>query len=138
MRPRSLALACLVALSPAPALALPLGQALHKVPPPARNDAIPAGLQNVEIEEKLGAKLPLLRQGHVDAGIRRIDPAAQDKHRPRLSRGIRRVRIIGLDAYVIALGRRDDFLFASDGQTDQIEDRIARHQRCLLDQSRNW
>ncbi len=54
-----MALACLVALAPARGQALPLGQALHKMPAPERNDTLPAALQNVEIEEKLGARLPL-------------------------------------------------------------------------------
>ena len=59
--PRALpiVLTSLLALAPASVPALPLGQALHKMPPPARNDTLPAGLQNVDIEEKLGAKLPL-------------------------------------------------------------------------------
>jgi protein SCO1 len=45
-------------VAPAVALALPLGQALHKAAPPAGSESLPAALQNVEIEEKLGAKLP--------------------------------------------------------------------------------
>jgi protein SCO1 len=59
VRPCPIALACLLALAPGAALALPLGQALHRAPAPARNDTLPAALQNVDIEEKLGAKLPL-------------------------------------------------------------------------------
>ncbi len=58
-RPLSLALACLAAAAPAAGRALPLGQALHKMAPPERNTTLPAALQNVAIEEKLGAKLPL-------------------------------------------------------------------------------
>jgi protein SCO1/2 len=53
-----MALVCLLATSPVAARALPIGQALHKAPVPAGNDQLPAALQNVEIEEKLGAKLP--------------------------------------------------------------------------------
>jgi protein SCO1/2 len=55
------ALACAAALAPAVAGALPLGQALHKVPPPVSSDTVPRPLQNVEIEEKLDAHLPLDR-----------------------------------------------------------------------------
>jgi len=55
---RRLALA-LALVFPALAQALPLGQALHKpVPPVGATQSLPAALQNVEIEEKLGAKLP--------------------------------------------------------------------------------
>jgi protein SCO1/2 len=46
-------------LAPALALALPMGQALHKPVPVEGNQQLPAVLQNVEIEEKLGAQLPL-------------------------------------------------------------------------------
>lgn len=54
----SFAVASLLALAPAAARPLPFAQTLRKMPPPA-NDALPPGLQNVDIEEKLGAKLPL-------------------------------------------------------------------------------
>ncbi len=53
------ALSCLLATSPVAARALPIGQALHKAPVPAGNDPLPPALQDVEIEERLGAKLPL-------------------------------------------------------------------------------
>jgi len=60
---RRLALALALALAlgaPALAQALPLGQALHKpVPPVGAGQSLPAALQNVEIEEQLGAKLPM-------------------------------------------------------------------------------
>ncbi len=46
-------------LAPAAALALPIGQALHKPVPVETSSQLPAALQNVEVEEKLGAELPL-------------------------------------------------------------------------------
>ncbi|MFL5299391.1 MAG: SCO family protein [Anaeromyxobacteraceae bacterium] len=46
-------------LGPALALALPMGQALHKPVPPEGNAQLPAALQDVDIEEKLGAAVPL-------------------------------------------------------------------------------
>jgi protein SCO1 len=49
----------LAALAPALALALPMGQALHKPVPVEGNQQLPAALQNVEIEERLGSQLPL-------------------------------------------------------------------------------
>jgi protein SCO1 len=58
-RPLAVGLACFVALSPAAAPALPMAQALRPMPPPPRDSTLPAALQNVSIEEKLGAKLPL-------------------------------------------------------------------------------
>ena len=45
-------------LAPALALALPMGQAMHKPMPPATNGQLPPALQDVEIVEKLGATLP--------------------------------------------------------------------------------
>lgn len=51
-----------LALGPAPTPALPMGQALHGTPPPAANQTLPAILEKVEIEEKLGAQLPLDRR----------------------------------------------------------------------------
>jgi protein SCO1/2 len=45
-------------LAPAAALALPIGQAMHKPVPPAGNATLPPALQNVEIVEQLGAPLP--------------------------------------------------------------------------------
>ena len=51
--------AALLLLAPALALALPIGQALHKPVPVEANAQLPAALQDVEIEEKLGARLPL-------------------------------------------------------------------------------
>ncbi len=61
MKARRLAfvLAALAALSPAPGAALPIGQALRRDSAAPANNTLPAALQNVEIEEKLGAKLPL-------------------------------------------------------------------------------
>jgi protein SCO1/2 len=56
-RPHPIAVACLLALVPGAALALPFRQAQQRAP--AGNDTLPAALQNVDIEEKLGAKLPL-------------------------------------------------------------------------------
>jgi protein SCO1 len=53
---RALALAL---LAPALALALPIGQAMHKPVPVDTTAQLPPALQNVEIEEKLGAQLPL-------------------------------------------------------------------------------
>lgn len=50
--------AALALLAPAMALALPMGQAMHKPLPPAANDQLPPALQDVEIVEKLGAALP--------------------------------------------------------------------------------
>ncbi|GEJ59048.1 SCO family protein [Anaeromyxobacter diazotrophicus] len=52
-------LAAIALLAPALALALPIGQALHKPVPVEGNAQLPPALQNVEIEEKLGSKLPL-------------------------------------------------------------------------------
>ncbi len=52
-------LAALALLAPALAQALPIGQAMHKPVPPAGGASLPAALQNVEIEEKLGSALPL-------------------------------------------------------------------------------
>jgi protein SCO1 len=54
-----LATLAFLSLFPAPASALPIGQALRRDPAPAANGTLPAALQNVQIEEKLGAKLPL-------------------------------------------------------------------------------
>ena len=51
--------AALLLLAPALALALPIGQALHKPVPVEANAQLPAALQDVEIEEKLGSRLPL-------------------------------------------------------------------------------
>jgi protein SCO1 len=53
------ALALGALLGPALALALPMGQALHKPVPPEGNAQLPAALQDVDIEEKLGAAVPL-------------------------------------------------------------------------------
>ena len=52
-------LVALALLAPAMALGLPIGQALHRPVPPEANAQLPAALQNVEVEEKLGSKLPL-------------------------------------------------------------------------------
>lgn len=52
-------LAAIALLAPALALALPIGQALHKPVPVEGNAQLPPALQNVEIEEKLGSRLPL-------------------------------------------------------------------------------
>ena len=49
----------LALLAPALALGLPMGQALHKPVPVEGSDTLPAALQNVEIEERLGAQLPV-------------------------------------------------------------------------------
>ncbi len=46
-------------LAPALATALPIGQALHESEPVQDFDRLPAAVQNVDIEEKLGARLPL-------------------------------------------------------------------------------
>ena len=53
-----MALVCLLATSPVVARALPIGQALHRAPTPAGDGPLPAALQDVEIEERLGTKLP--------------------------------------------------------------------------------
>jgi protein SCO1 len=52
-------LAAFALLAPALALALPMGQALHRPVPMEGNAQLPAALQNVDIEEKLGARLAL-------------------------------------------------------------------------------
>ena len=52
-------LAGLILLAPALAAALPIGQAMHKPVPIEADQTVPAPLQNVEIEEKLGSQLPL-------------------------------------------------------------------------------
>jgi protein SCO1/2 len=44
--------------SPARAPALPMGQALHPAPPPERDATLPPAVQDVQVEEKLGAALP--------------------------------------------------------------------------------
>ena len=46
-------------LAPALATALPIGQAMHKPVPVETSARLPAALQDVGIEEKLGAQLPL-------------------------------------------------------------------------------
>jgi protein SCO1/2 len=46
-------------LAPGLALALPLGQALHKPVPVEVSAQLPAALQDVEVEERLGQRLPL-------------------------------------------------------------------------------
>jgi protein SCO1/2 len=51
--------AALALLAPALAAALPIGQALHKPVPVTGEAQLPAALKDVEIEEKLGSKLPL-------------------------------------------------------------------------------
>ena len=57
-RVRKSLLAALALLVPSLAWALPIGQAMHQPIPPAGNDAVPAALQDVGIEEKLGNALP--------------------------------------------------------------------------------
>ena len=47
------------ALSPAPARALPMGQALHPPQRPLTDAALPEALRDVGIDERLGARLPL-------------------------------------------------------------------------------
>ncbi len=57
---RATAAAALVALlAPAAAGALPIGQALHPPIPPVGNAPLPPALQNVEVQERLGARIPL-------------------------------------------------------------------------------
>jgi protein SCO1 len=53
------ALVAAVLLAPSLAPALPMGQALHKPVPIEGRQTLPEALQNVEIEEQLGAALPL-------------------------------------------------------------------------------
>jgi protein SCO1/2 len=50
------ALAC---LTPEQARALPVGQALRGDSTPGANETLPAALQNVQIDEKLGTRIPL-------------------------------------------------------------------------------
>jgi protein SCO1/2 len=57
-RVRKILLAALALLVPSLAQALPFGQAMHEPVPPAGNDSLPAALQDVGIEEKLGDALP--------------------------------------------------------------------------------
>lgn len=52
-------LAAALLLAPALALALPIGQAMHAPVPVEGTQQLPAALQDVDIEEKLGAQLPL-------------------------------------------------------------------------------
>ncbi len=52
-------LAAALLLLPAAALALPIGEAMHAPAPAEVTNPVPAILQNVEIEEKLGAQVPL-------------------------------------------------------------------------------
>jgi protein SCO1/2 len=59
VRSRARALGALALLVPAMAQALPVGQALQTPLPPAANSTVPAILQNVKIDEKLGEALPL-------------------------------------------------------------------------------
>ncbi|HEX9107317.1 MAG TPA: hypothetical protein VF832_08810, partial [Longimicrobiales bacterium] len=54
-------LAAAALLAPALALALPIGQALHKPVPVAATDQLPPALENVEVVEQLGAQVPLAR-----------------------------------------------------------------------------
>jgi protein SCO1/2 len=56
---RLLLLAAAALLAPALALALPIGQALHKPVPVEGNAQLPAALQDVEVEERLGQQVPL-------------------------------------------------------------------------------
>jgi protein SCO1/2 len=50
--------AALALLVPALALALPMGQAMHKPMPPTANGQLPPALQDVEVVERLGEPLP--------------------------------------------------------------------------------
>ncbi len=59
MTRRFAAVLSLAALAPSIALALPIGQAMHRPVPVEGNQQVPAILQNVEIEEKLGGQVPL-------------------------------------------------------------------------------
>lgn len=68
-------------LAPAVALALPIGQALHKPVPVETDQSVPAPLQNVGIEEKLGARLPLDARFTTQDGatVRLRDVVAKDR-----------------------------------------------------------
>jgi protein SCO1/2 len=55
----ALAVLAAAAAAPAPARALPIGQAMHKPAPVVGNAALPPALQDVDIEERLGARVPL-------------------------------------------------------------------------------
>jgi protein SCO1 len=77
------ALATVALLAPALAQALPLGQALHRPVPVEGNAQLPAALQNVEIEEKLGTGLPLDTRFTADDGAAvRLGDLLVKKDRP--------------------------------------------------------
>ena len=59
LRPPARAWVAAALLAPAAALALPLGQALHRPVPPEANTQLPPALQDVEIVEKLGERVPM-------------------------------------------------------------------------------